>query len=230
MAFRSKVLLSLSLLGLSLWLPSALRADDTCSTATTLADLVATGTAGCTIGDKTFSDFALSDINGVAVDASDVTVTPITSEPFGFTFTLKTSATSGTTELAINFQVETGANTIDDIELDTLGVSGASTGAVENACIGPGNIINGFLSSGIPTCTVTPTGLRLVTGYGAGSSALDTFSPTSAVDLSTGFIFSNGTPISLTEEVSQVPEPSSLGLMGFGLFSLIGLSLKRAAA
>jgi hypothetical protein len=175
----------------------------TCLT-TTLANLQASG--GCVIGDKSFFNFFLSEINGVSVPASDVTVTPISSEPFGFTFGLQTSPSSGTTELAINFQgsTVTGANTIDDLELNTSGISGPSTGAVENACIGPGNIITGFLPSGIPTCTLTPTGLALVTGYGQGSSALDTFSPSSAVYVSTGFILNNGVPISLTEQISQL--------------------------
>jgi hypothetical protein len=226
---KSSLLLSLSIVALLLSLPSMLLADGACTT-TTLASLETSG--GCTIGDKTFFNFFLTEFNGVPVQASDVTVTPISSEPFGFTFSLQTPPSGGTTFLSIDFQVETtvGANTIEDLELRTSGISGASTGAVENVCIGPNNIINGFLPNNIPTCTLTPSGLRIVTGYGEGSSASVTFAPSSAVDLSTGFIFNNGNPISITEQILQVSEPSSLMLICIGLLAFGFIALKKSSS
>ncbi len=158
-------------------------------------------------------------------------VAPISSEPLGLTFSLETPAGTGTTFLAINFLVS-GPNTITDLEISTLGFSGSATGAVENACIGSGNTFNG--SGG---CSLTPSAYThsIVTGYGGGHSGSYTFSPVSAVDLSTGFIFDNGTPVSITEQISETPAtplPAALPLFatGLGAMGLLGWRRKRKNA
>lgn len=222
---KSKLYVSLGFFGLLLLLPSMLRAN-TCST-TTLASLGTNG--GCTIGDKQFSNFILSNLGGTTVAASEVSVNPIGSEPFGFTFTLETPSSPGTTFLVINFQVSnlSSLNTIEDLEINTTGFSGTNVGAVENACIGAGNLFTGLEVNNIPGCTLTTQAVPLRTGFGNPSSASFSFSPVSAVDLSTGFIIDNGTPITITEQISQTPEPSNVLLFGTGLLALAAMALRK---
>jgi len=201
----------------------------------------------CSFDGLNFSNFGsvLNASPGLALfTASDITVTPVANaNGVGFVLTptspadWTTNQSSQTLDLNFAFVVSCASGTacIDDIYEQLMGtaqtttVPGGTSGVdtlTETYCLGSSTLPAGSCSggtSGEQSLTVTPTS-------GGTASANPTFSPVISLamnkDISAqSFNTNTASVISLTDEFSLVPEPSSLamliaGLSGLGLFSL----------
>jgi hypothetical protein len=201
-----------------------------CSTITNYAGLVATGSAGCEIGDKLFSDFFIDgDLTGSQVSIAQVINEP--PEETGFTFGFNLSVLFGNTaDFRIGYLIQTVDQRpiIDSAELDMNGkVVNGEASVDEQVCAGDIDI-NCFHG----------TIYELSTSLGLGSTVLQdgvTFNkPVSEVYVSKDInVISAGNgyaTISLVTETvdqlgGQVPEPATMGLGVLGI--LLGLGIKR---
>src|ERR1051326_3647234 len=185
----------------------------------TIATYEALGSAGCNIGDKTFSDFTfVSSASGgaTAPTAAGVTVTPVTiGGEIGLQFNaLWTAGSNQTADTTIGFDVAVtggGAFLIDDASTvqSSSGFTGTGSASVTEGICGP-----------VPCSPTTST----TTINTAGTTQLSdhiVFSPTGSVHAVKDIGVSGGT--AGTASISQVidtfsqtavPEPASILLLG----------------
>jgi len=200
----------------------------------TMESYVALGATGCTIDDKTFSNFAYS--NDVPSGGVSVTPVPISGNP-GVTFTgpwVLTGTSSSTPKFLfalINFEATTtsGAKSITDASL-TVSWSGTGTfnaDVYEHLCVGlslaPNCVSNGSLhvgNNGMPiTDSETFTPVSVVSVGGPGMSIEESVGDGTATIASITAQFS--------EEVPSVPEPTTVTLFGTGGLGLLGSRILR---
>jgi hypothetical protein len=198
----------------------------------------------CTIGDKTFSNFSYVQ-GGSGIAEGFVTVTPdTTSGNPGFTFSTANppwSATAMPGLIGIGYQVSvnSGGNLIDDATLTlpqapTIANDGSAL-VIEGICLSaPFNLpfVMGVMSD-FTSCARnggTFTSLALSDVVPAPLTITTTFDPRQFLGVATVIDLSEGTMgaaelMSVKENFSETPEPSSLLICLVGLSGV--LSLKR---
>ncbi len=202
-----------------------------CSTVTTLEGAIGLP-SGCTITDKTFANFAFNAVNGVLAATGVVTsFNQIGNNDF---LTL-TGAFVGNallpTTYTIDYSVLATANVIEDLGVNLT--NGNPLGPVtvnEFACVAATGGVS-FTTS----VSGTPTGCSSGNFYTFTADALNpiggvTFTPSAFVLVEKQIELGASTGIaslsSLTNEVSQTPEPATVSLLVTGLIGL-GTRLRR---
>jgi hypothetical protein len=186
-------------------------ADVPCLAGSTFATLETQ--VSCTIGDKVFSDFALSG----SLTASDVSVETIIDSPpaaIGFMFQLDLETGE---DVSLSYLVSTISG-LPLIKSAHLGMEGSASGG--------GDI--SIAEQVFPGCNYydCTTPVLLNTNLGVGPTvSMDavTFAPVNQLYVSKDLNVSNvgsGTLSVFSETVDQTPEPASMGLIGIGLAGL----------
>ena len=198
-----------------------------------LADYVALGPGGCTIGSDTLSDFQVLTgfSGGTAIAPGSVTITPMggTYTP-GFTISVNQSASSANPLEAIF--------TYDISGLMYTGIAAVLGGSSETMDGGVTGLVNfcegaSFGPDGVDGCAVTNG--SLLTLDGVQNSDSGTFAKVSfvnvtddlTIDPGTGGTAKGGT---LTNSFTAVPEPVTSALTGLGLALAGGLKFRRVRA
>ena len=193
------------------------------------------GGFSCTIDDKTFSNFsyASSASGGAAlIPPSGVAVVPITTphNP-GFLFTSGFGVISNQTQdefFGFTVRVNSGGNAIDDITLLQLGSGFTGTGSAsiaETVCLGD-TFADGCLHGTIASLlTVDNSTLVKLSDH-------ITFAPVRVIDVvkdlelfggPSGSAFVSG----VENQFSEVPEPSTLLMLGTGIVGLTGILRRK---
>ena len=206
-----------------------------CST-TTLDNYLASGFS-CGIDDKTFSNFMYSGTSnppGFGLPAGSVAVSPITSPGnpgLQFSAGWFASTSSGILEedslLQYAVNVNPGGSLITDVSLSIGGVGFMGTGAVivdETVCLG----------AMLPACSGGTVKTLSVFDSSSGSQLFNSisFAGVSEVDVQKDISVEAGTngnaTLSLvTNQFSEVPEPSSIMLFGSGILGLATVLRRR---
>jgi len=184
----------------------------------------------CQIGDKVFSDFvySVSSSEGpIGPTASQVTFTALASDPLDPGFMLNSSwvaPAGGWIDVVLAYTVTAPGATIKDASLGVLGVSsnGAITGDSETLCLG------GEL--GCDTVTMYP-----LTNQTVGVDWLGEYGAVQVVsaykDIKLEDMGREGASFSIItqrfSQLSEIPEPATLFLMGGGLL-VLGLAKRQA--
>ena len=203
----------------------------TCSSGT-LADYIALGTAGCTIGDKTFSDFGYSKAGTFPIPAADIGVTPcpsancthsgIPAGEEGFLFSASWQVVAGQTlDSTIGYTV-TSTSLIVDAFLSAAGLGPTNPSA------------SGFVSIA-ETLSNTTNALGVGTpNTGLGSTDSLTFPGVKSLDVIKDIALTgatSGARVSVVanafSQMPKVPEPASMLLFGSGLLALGGYVRRR---
>jgi hypothetical protein len=208
-------------MGAALFALAQLGSATTC-TSGTLANYLALGSAGCTIGGDTFSGFqTLSGQTGATpIAVGSVMITPGgTSAAPELTFTTTTSAVANSLfESIFNYKIS-GINYTSSA-LSLRGASETVDGAVtdiENFCAG-----GSFGAGGVSGCTGTAG--SLLTLDGIQNSDISSLGPISFVSITDDYTVDGGTAGSASggiftntfAAVTATPEPGSILLAGLG--------------
>ncbi len=226
-----KMTINLGLLGL---LAAAAFSGAASAQPCTTASFSAYLTGPCTVGDKTFSDFAFDSTaggSGVALTSDDVTVAPeLTADGPGLLFSSSAiTVTQGTpitlasfVDVVLGYTVTAGSGfQIDDADLV---IAGGTDGA------GQGNVTD-FL-----TASSSGTSLPLLSVALPATTDMVTFPMVDAVDVfkdilvevpAGGIGSANITTVSQPFSQSAIPEPPTLALLSVGLLGFATARLRR---
>ena len=194
----------------------------------------------CTIGDKTFSNFAYhstSNPPGFSIPAGSIDTSPITTllnPGFQWSTGWHASTSSGVLSEDSLFQftasVNPGGNLITDVSLSIGGVGFSGTGSVtvdETVCLG----------ATFPACTGGTVRTLEVFDSSSGIQTYDeiSFAGVSEVDVQKDVLINAGTNGSATlslltnqfSEGSTTPEPASILLFGSGVLGLAGVLRRK---
>ncbi len=191
----------------------------------------------CGIDDKTFSNFVYSyDSNppGFGKPAGSVFVTPLTTPRnpgLQFSTGWFASTSSGILQMdsAIQYSVNVnpGGSPITDFSLSIGGVGWTGTGAVivdETVCLG----------AMLPSCSGGQEATLSVFDSSGGTKLFDsmTFAGVTEVDVQKDIQVEAGTNGSaslslVTNQFSEIPEPASIMLFGFGVLGLAGVLRRK---
>jgi hypothetical protein len=200
-------------------------AADTCISGDTLAQFEALGSAGCTVGDKTFYDFGYSGSatgGATAVAAGSVIVNTVgpTGEEFAgpdygleFQGAWTDTASGETNDGQIQF----------DVSVNATNVAITDAGVAQSSGVGPGSgsaSVAEQVCQGVP-CDLTTWAVLTLEEGSLDQTASDTIiSPSGAVTVSKDIEVNSGTSAfasisSVTDTFSQtaVPEPRALSLL-----------------
>ncbi|MGA3055039.1 MAG: PEP-CTERM sorting domain-containing protein [Candidatus Korobacteraceae bacterium] len=191
----------------------------------------------CTIGDKTFSNFAYhstSNPPGFSIPAGSIDVAPITTplNP-GFQWSTGWHASTASGVLSqdslFQFTVNSSSPNITDVSLSIGGVGFSGTGSVtvdETVCLG----------ATFPACTGGTVRTLEVFDSSSGIQTYDeiSFAGVSEVDVQKDVLINAGTNGSatlslLTNQFSETttPEPASILLFGSGALALAGVLRRK---
>jgi hypothetical protein len=206
-----------------------------------LADINSSG--GCTIGDKLFSAFAVETVNtagGAVLTVNNVLVSSPPDEVYSLTFNTLGgfNAASGILDFIVRYTVATTSGldliqgltlSIGDVTLENLtGPPTATVNAQEFVCLGVGVSITG--SPGNYACSNENAGVLLnATPNNPGHT---TFAPTAAVSVAKRLSVDAGVGTfvsvsAITNDVSQIPEPSTYASFGAGLLAVVVIARMR---
>ncbi|MFZ0704595.1 MAG: PEP-CTERM sorting domain-containing protein [Candidatus Korobacteraceae bacterium] len=184
----------------------------------------------CGIDNKTFSNFTYSTAGSNHMNASDITVTPITTQyNTGFQFIAPWNASSGQTQQSLIGYTATdnGGPLIKDLSLLMIGAAtlgNAQVAVAETYCAGDtfANLCANGTEGTLLTILNSNTSLL--------SASVNFDNPVSVVDVYAnvemlGGSDNNSTALlgGLQNQFSEVPEPGSLVLFGSGIAGLAGV-------
>jgi PEP-CTERM motif len=190
-----------------------------------LASYIALGSTGCSVGSALFSNFTSLPLQGGASAIPDTAtfVNPV-DEAFGpgLRFDVNSTADAGDfLQRVIGFVASGASFTGNRLSLSATSVTpdGAVT-VIEHKCLG------GLFAAGATGCAgvdATLTGFDV--GFDASLLESMTFAPTSLVGLVVDIAVDGGTEgsaslASATTQLTAVPEPGTLALLGAGLAAL----------
>lgn len=223
-------------LGAALFVSTATAARAAPCVAAGLADYLALGPAGCSIGSLEFSDFSLPSILGAAVpiDAAGVALTPLAG-PGGRGFAVASTQAAGSgdfLQLRFGFNVVATSGRIGRARVELAGAQAGGDGVttlLEDLCIGaqfsdPTNLVCGATPATLVTLVADGTAIT--------TDALDLLPP----DPQLGVVADLGVDGGLSGSASftagnllftVVPLPSTLALLGFGAFGFVAMSRVR---
>ena len=191
-----------------------------------LDEYVALGSGGCTVGDKVFYDFTYQSTSvpsGSPIPADSEDILPLQTGDIGFSFSSSWTVPPGTRlDSLLGFSVATisGAKTITDLTLTFNGVADGNT--VDSAFAG---VTERYQTGENELGTLS---VFAISANGSDLSDHVVFNaPTNSVivtkDITVGRASEAGASAQISEVVnrfSQIPEPSSLALIGMGFLVL----------
>jgi hypothetical protein len=217
---------------------------DLCSTEANYAALEATGTTGCTIGDKTYNDFTFQPSatgGAAALTASDVTFTTVDNgliaNGFDFSFSLDATAnpdgTSQSNDVLIGFNVSITTPGTNLIASSNLVMNGAFIGTgiasiAETDCIGAP--VAGCAAGNTVALTTSNSSFGSVPADGISFGGVNELGVSKDINVSSGtagFASISGVNETVDQVLIPTPEPASIVFFGTMLLGVTALIRKK---